>query len=348
MTLVVQQRFIFVLVLLSVLSCLTESAFSDDPEAIRNSSPTRNSSKAMVSLLRSDLQFAVDLVYRRFTALENDYAIFENAIKAAEQTINATGIKKGDFESRADRLVSYTQFCFNAASARRVLAVNEFANSFAGASELRSSLTLVLSRYVSALDRISVIAKDLPDELTLANMKQSLLTLRNIDQTLVDNFIRSNHSDLSQVEYKLLTGLLNIDRCGINIDSLNKVKEIVELNGGWPRRSQVQKEGEVAAFLVTHNTSHDLDFLEKVATELERLQKIGEVRNHHFPNLYDVIAYYEKRPQRFGWILRCREGAYRPVPALEDPDTVNERRAAYRLKPLQIEIDRKQKRRPCK
>lgn len=152
---------------------------------------------------------------------------------------------------------------------------------------------------------------------------------------------------MPKADAALFAALTQLKRCQLNIASAQMIRNVIKLNGGWPRRSQFGKDIEHAAFLIVHNTSHDLALLKTVRDQLEKLQKIGEVRNHHFPNMYDLVAYYTGHRQRFGWILRCVGGQYQPVPALEDPEHVDALRAKYHLKPLSVEIARRTKWRKC-
>ena len=96
---------------------------------------------------------------------------------------------------------------------------------------------------------------------------------------------------------------------------------------GWFLRSRYGKGADAAFHIVQHA---DEALWRRFLPVLEPLVATGEVDGQKFGMMYDRLAVSEGRLQRYGSQFRCDNGKWRPYP-MEDPDRVEERRAAIRF-----------------
>jgi hypothetical protein len=113
-----------------------------------------------------------------------------------------------------------------------------------------------------------------------------------------------------------------------------RLKEIIAEHG-WPHEEVAGEDGAKAAWLIAQHAIGEPDFQRQALQQLLRHSAQGKVPAWHAAYLEDRIATQEGRPQRYGtqWIDDIRDGLTRPLP-LEDPERVNEFRAAVGLGPL--------------
>ena len=110
-----------------------------------------------------------------------------------------------------------------------------------------------------------------------------------------------------------------------------QLKEIVAAKG-WPTMKLVGVYAcEDAARVLVH--SADREFQRKMAPVVEQLAAKGEIIGTGFAPLIDQLLLADGKPQRFGTQYTVKDGKaiFEPV---EDPDKVDERRAALLLPPM--------------
>ena len=111
-----------------------------------------------------------------------------------------------------------------------------------------------------------------------------------------------------------------------------RLKAIVD-EYGWPTRSRVGEQAEHMAWLLAQHADVDVAFQERCLS-LMRDAGPGEVCLRHIAYLEDRILLHRGRPQRYGTqFMRNEQGDFVPQP-LEDPERVDDRRAALGLEPL--------------
>lgn len=64
---------------------------------------------------------------------------------------------------------------------------------------------------------------------------------------------------------------------------------------------------------------------------IEARANAGESDPQHMAYLWDRVAIKEGRPQRYGTQMACEGAEMRPIGGLEDPDHIEERRAALHM-----------------
>ncbi|MDP3954853.1 MAG: hypothetical protein Q8Q15_00630 [bacterium] len=149
---------------------------------------------------------------------------------------------------------------------------------------------------------------------TMEKIREELLAMEEEDQRL----LKENSTDFSQ------TAKSNTSR----------LKEIVgEI--GWPSISKVGVEASDAAWLLTQHSDHDLEFQERALAMMKELPE-GEIKKRNIAYLEDRVKVRGKGlPQIYGTQFWTDEnGKYVPRP-IENPDKVDERRAAVGLGSLE-------------
>jgi hypothetical protein len=107
---------------------------------------------------------------------------------------------------------------------------------------------------------------------------------------------------------------------------------------GWFKISQFGAEADANAWLLIQHADHDIEFQNSVLVTLEPLAKAGETNPQTYAYLYDRVAVSfqdaaKRRLQRFGTQGRCTApGTWEPWP-VEEPETLDARRAQIGLLP---------------
>ncbi len=99
---------------------------------------------------------------------------------------------------------------------------------------------------------------------------------------------------------------------------------------GWFTVARYGPEASRAAFLIVQHA--DPDLMRRFVPALEPLAAKGEIPGGEFALMYDRLALSEGRRQRYGSQVKCEAGKWVTLP-LEDPETLDQRRAAVGLGP---------------
>lgn len=106
---------------------------------------------------------------------------------------------------------------------------------------------------------------------------------------------------------------------------------------GWPGRALVGKAAASAAWRIVQHAIGSPDFMRAMLPRLLEASSSGDVNPIEVAMLEDRIRVYEGKPQRYGtqydWDPTLTEMA--PMNGVEDPASVDERRAAVGLPPLE-------------
>lgn len=129
----------------------------------------------------------------------------------------------------------------------------------------------------------------------------------------------------------------------VTVDQVNtaRLKEIVA-EIGWPTVSMVGAEASSAAWLLAQHAPDDLEFMQR-CLELMRQAAPGEVKLSNIALLDDRVRIIQGRPQRYGTQFRDLGNGWEPFP-IEDPERVDERRAAMGLDTVAEDVARVRKR----
>jgi len=103
---------------------------------------------------------------------------------------------------------------------------------------------------------------------------------------------------------------------------------------GWPGLSFVGKEGSEAAWLLVQHSDRDLVFQRRCLALLQEAVSLGEASAVNLAHLTDRVLLAGGESQVYGTQLNAYNGRYE-APRLREPDTVDSRRAAAGLNPLE-------------
>lgn len=118
---------------------------------------------------------------------------------------------------------------------------------------------------------------------------------------------------------------------GANAERLRRIVEAI----GWPTAALVGAEAAEAAWLVVQHAIGEPQLQRGVLPVLWEHARRGEVPGWQAALLEDRVRALEGRPQRYGTQLDWDEhGELSPWPAVEEPETVEERRMEVGLPPL--------------
>jgi hypothetical protein len=109
--------------------------------------------------------------------------------------------------------------------------------------------------------------------------------------------------------------------------------ELIIDDEGWPTPDVADTDGSEAAWLVAMHAVSRPTFMRRCLGLLQAAARRGEVPARHAAMLEDRIRALEGRPQRFGTQLHWQDGILTALP-VEEPETVDQRRAAFGLAPL--------------
>jgi hypothetical protein len=103
---------------------------------------------------------------------------------------------------------------------------------------------------------------------------------------------------------------------------------------GWPDTDLVGEDGTLAAWFIAQHAIGEPDFQREALRLVQDKVKHGRVPAAQEAYLYDRIATYQGRPQRYGTqSVPCPDGQYRRW-LTEDPEHLNARRDAVGLPPV--------------
>lgn len=106
-----------------------------------------------------------------------------------------------------------------------------------------------------------------------------------------------------------------------------RLKQIIAEHG-WPDRDLVGDDGTLADWCIAQHAIGDPEFQRHVLKLIQQKVEQGRVPGAQEAYLFDRIAMYEARPQRYGTqSLPCPDGIYRRWNT-EDPAHLNDRRPA--------------------
>jgi hypothetical protein len=115
----------------------------------------------------------------------------------------------------------------------------------------------------------------------------------------------------------------------VDAEHIVRIKEIVH-EYGWPGYRLVGKDGSDAAWLLIQHADRDVDFQQKALGLLGQAVKSGDAGPEGLAYLTDRVRMNTGCPQVYGTQFKIKNGQLVLYP-LEDPKTVNERRASVGL-----------------
>jgi hypothetical protein len=159
-----------------------------------------------------------------------------------------------------------------------------------------------------------------------------------LNETLRNELVAMRAEDLRVREELLQNGELGggyVPRMeAVHRNNAQRLRDIIAEHG-WPDTELAGSDGTLAAWFVAQHAIGEPDFQRYALTLIHDKVQRGEVPPAQEAFLLDRIAMYEGRPQRYGTqSLPCPDGEYRRW-RTEDPEHLNERRAAIGLPPVE-------------
>jgi hypothetical protein len=103
---------------------------------------------------------------------------------------------------------------------------------------------------------------------------------------------------------------------------------------GWPGADLVGEDGSTAAWVIAQHSDLDVEFQERALDLLEQAVDEGQASPGDLAYLTDRVAANHNEPQVYGTQIGCVDGEAQVGP-LQDPESVDERRAEAGLGPLE-------------
>jgi hypothetical protein len=155
-----------------------------------------------------------------------------------------------------------------------------------------------------------------------------------MNERLREELVAMRAEDLRVREELLHTGELGNGYAprmeAVHRKNAQRLREIIAEHG-WPDKELAGPEGTLAAWFIAQHAIGEPDFQRHVLALVQNKVILGAVPPAQEAYLFDRIAMYEARPQRYGTqSLPCSDGQYRRW-TIEDAEHVNERRARVSL-----------------
>lgn len=157
---------------------------------------------------------------------------------------------------------------------------------------------------------------------------------RQINQmTLNDQKLRYKKiQTINQAEIKAIN--IEIDKS--DLQNQNEAKNIIA-KYGWPKISDIGKDGQNNLWLVVQHADQDILFQKKALYEMEKHRKTNAINLENYAFLYDRVQCNLNYRQFYGtqvnWTQKGMANSFRPI---LNESKVNKRRKSIGLKPLEI------------
>lgn len=122
----------------------------------------------------------------------------------------------------------------------------------------------------------------------------------------------------------------------VHLRNADRLAAIVDAHG-WPTRARVGADGASAAWRILQHAISRPDLLRGWFPLLQAAAQTGEADPAEVAMLEDRIRVFEGRPQRYGTQFDWNDDgtAHVPMVGVEDPESVDARRASVGLPPIQ-------------
>ena len=178
--------------------------------------------------------------------------------------------------------------------------------------------------------------------ITHPELRAKLLELADADQAArerlselsPEQISQENLNELGPEGMEIIMGIMRVDR-----KNTARIKQIVHEHG-WPTRSMVGEDGAHAAWLLVQHADRAPAFQAKCLDLLKKAVQAGEASGRDLALLTDRVRTSQNKPQVYGTQLEMTDdGTWQPLP-IENPESVDQRRASVGLPPLEQYIQR--------
>ena len=120
----------------------------------------------------------------------------------------------------------------------------------------------------------------------------------------------------------------------VDTDNTRWLADLVATRG-WPGRTMAGEDGAQAAWLLAQHADRNLDLQRAFLDALRGAVAEGEASPANLAYLEDRVRVADERPQLYGTQFTVTDGDFVPCP-IEDPQRLDERRAAAGLEPFAV------------
>lgn len=120
----------------------------------------------------------------------------------------------------------------------------------------------------------------------------------------------------------------------VHLENAAELERMIDEHG-WLGKSTVGADGADAAWLIVQHAISLPDFSRRCLKLIEKAVADGEAEPKHAAYLHDRIAFFERRPQKYGTQSDWNAEGKMAVWTLEDEEKVNEYRGEVGLPPLE-------------
>lgn len=157
-------------------------------------------------------------------------------------------------------------------------------------------------------------------------------TVAGIDVTVADPVLRLELLAMMEEDQAEQTGESSTNGYTARTSRLEQILD----QHGWPTIALVGEDGSTAAWVIAQHADLDVDLQRKALALLQAAAEDGQASRGDLAYLTDRVAVATGSDQLYGTQMRCDDQRV-PVPAtpIRDEATVDERRSAAGLPPLQ-------------
>ena len=210
-------------------------------------------------------------------------------------------------------------------------------HGFAAFGTAAVAVVLFASNLYSQEPTGTAVTKSKPVEksCSVPELRKELLTRVKKDQEIRKKaivLIKDSGLGFGVADQKAIEKLPGIQQLkAVDQDNCRWIKNVVEEHG-WPGKSAVGTDGAQAAFLLVQHADHDHEFQKKCLELMEKAPN-GELDRQSLAFLSDRVRAAEGKGQLYGTQIEMVDDRWQPM-QVEDPDKLDERRAAMGLPPM--------------
>lgn len=159
--------------------------------------------------------------------------------------------------------------------------------------------------------------------------QDQFIRLIELDLRLHEGWAEGINPDVAQA----LMPRFSAEGCRIDADNLAWLKDDLKKHG-WPKKSVAGENADSTAWLIVQHSVTDPAFMRDVLALLEPLVAQGETGKSTYALLFDRVAYYDGRPQRYGSQGSCSAPHSWSAFPIEDAARIDQRRSEMGLPPM--------------
>jgi len=159
-----------------------------------------------------------------------------------------------------------------------------------------------------------------PNPKELGAIGDELIAMRDADQEVRRRWIKDRENEALKTEVE-----------AVDTRHVARLREIVKRVGGWPGKSLVGEKASTGAWFIAQHGGPSM--LHEMLPLMERAVKRGDLEGSLYATSVDRVRIQDGKKQLYGSQFDTNGDKCEPLP-IDDPEHVEERRAAIGLGPL--------------